>query len=690
PPTPEDVDAFLKDTSAGAFAKVVDRLLASPHYGERWGRYWLDVARYSDDKLASTADAPYPNAFRYRDWVINAFNEDMPFDTFVKAQIAGDLLDPTNARNLVAGVGFYSLSPELQEDRVDATTRGFLGLTVACAQCHNHKYDPIPTRDYYALLGVFESTETSEFPLAPASVVKEYKQRKKQLDEQEEALKTFLNEQTATLEQVLGGKTSDYLLSACRVLHNMPPDEAAKQLTLDRETLDRWVAYVKQSPRQQPYFDRYDRLCRSGAPETEVKTAADEIQQLVLSVFREQRKIEEQNKIITGGATDEATLAKFQTRSLPRDKFVLWKDMFAPPRRGALRTETSVLYYGGEEIERFLPPLWKAYVGTLRDGVESLKRAMPAAYPFLQVLRDSDKPHDIRIHIRGNAENLGETAPRAFLSILSPGEPAPFRQGSGRLELAQAIANPQHPLTPRVMVNRIWQHHFGAGLVRTPSNFGKLGERPSHPELLDYLAYRFIRNGWSIKAMHREIMLSAAYQLSADDSADNYARDPDNRFVWHAVRRRLDVEALRDSLLSVSGKLDPVVGGPPAKLTDETNNRRTVYGFVSRRKLDDLLALFDFPNPNLTSEQRVATNVPLQQLFFLNSDMVLRCAEAMSRRITSEVGAMDKAEVSRAYRVLFSREPNAREQEAALKFLRQNGSLGEYLQVLLSSNEFVF
>jgi hypothetical protein len=539
-------------------------------------------------------------------------------------------------------------------------------------------------------LGVFESTETSEFPIASAAVVEKYKQRKKQLDEQEEALKIFLNEQTVTLEQVLAGKTSDYLLSACRVLHKTQPDEAAQQLSLDRETLDRWVAYVKQSPRQQPYFDNYDQLCRSGTSETEVRTAADEIQRRVLSVFREQRKIEEQNKIITGGATDEATLAKFQTRSLPRDKFVLWKEMFAPPRRGALRMETSLLYYGDKEMERFLPPLWKAHVDALRAGVESLKKGMPAAYPFLQVLRDSDKPHDIRIHIRGNADNLGDEAPRAFLSVLSPGEPVPFRQGSGRLELAQAIANPQNPLTPRVMVNRIWQHHFGAGLVRTPSNFGQLGDRPSHPELLDYLADRFIRNGWSIKAMHREIMLSAAYQLSADDSADNYARDPDNRFVWHAVRRRLDVEALRDSLLSVSGKLDPVIGGLPVKLTDETNNRRTVYGFVSRRKLDDLLALFDFPNPNLTSEQRVATNVPLQQLFFLNSDIVLRCAEAMARRITSEAGSMESAEVSRAYRVLFSREPDAREQQAALKFLGQDGSLAQYLQVLLSSNEFVY
>jgi hypothetical protein len=315
---------------------------------------------------------------------------------------------------------------------------------------------------------------------------------------------------------------------------------------------------------------------------------------------------------------------------------------------------------------------------------------MPSVYPFLQALRDSEKPHNLRVYIRGNPDNLGEEAPREFLTILSKGDPVPFRQGSGRLELAAAIASPQNPLTARVMVNRIWQHHFGAGIVRTPSNFGQLGDRPSNPELLDYLASRFIENNWSVKAMHREIMLSAAYQLSAENSPRNYAVDPDNRLTWHATRHRLDVEALRDSLLDVSGALDTETGGPPVKLTENNNNRRTVYGFVSRRKLDDLLALFDFPNPNSTSEQRIATNVPLQQLFFLNSDLMLQKAEAMAGRLEKEAGSEDRQKIERAYRILFSRKPAPDEAKLASNFLREGGSLAQYLQVLLSSNEFVF
>jgi hypothetical protein len=274
--------------------------------------------------------------------------------------------------------------------------------------------------------------------------------------------------------------------------------------------------------------------------------------------------------------------------------------------------------------------------------------------------------------------------------ILCSGKPVPFSKGSGRLELAEAIASPKNPLTARVMVNRIWQHHFGAGIVRTPSNFGELGDRPSNPELLDYLAARFIENKWSVKAMHREIMLSAVYQLSAENSENNYAVDPDNRLIWHVPRQRLDVEALRDSLLQVSGTLDATMGGPPVKLTDDHNNRRTVYGFVSRRKLDDLLALFDFPNPNLTSEQRVSTNVPLQQLFFLNSDLMLEKAQAVARRLEKEAGPQDRSKIERAYRVLFYREPKPDETALALDFLHRGGSLGQYLKVLLSSNEFVY
>src|SRR5581483_1188598 len=278
-----------------------------------------------------------------------------------------------------------------------------------------------------------------------------------------------------------------------------------------------------------------------------------------------------------------------------------------------------VLVYAGEKLDRFLQGEWRDYVKDLRTELAARKKELPPKYPFLHVIEESDKPANIKVQIRGNPDNLGEEAPRAFLSILSDGQPKPFTKGSGRMELAEAIANERNPLFARVMVNRIWLHHFGQGIVRTPSNFGRLGARPSHPELLDYLAARFVESGWSIKAMHREMVLSATYGLSTSDSAPNFKVDPENRSLWRTNLRRLDVEVLRDSMLAASGELAGASGGPPAKVSDPENHRRTVYCFISRRNPDETLALFDFPGANDSNEQRLETNTPLQRLYFLNS-----------------------------------------------------------------------
>ena len=259
PPTPEEVDAFVNDTSPDAFAKLVDRLLASPQYGERWARYWLDIARYADERLASTKDEPFPNAFRYRDWVVKAFNEDMPYDMFIKAQIAGDLLENVDREKYLPGLGFYGLSPEFQDDRVDVTTRGFLALTVACAECHDHKYDPIPQKDYYSLLGVFTSTKPHEVPLAPADEVERYRKQKKQFDGLEKEFKEFLKRETAQIGEILAGQISRYLMSARKVLMGAKPVEAARQDNVDAETLERWIAYLK-SPKEHPYLKEWEAL----------------------------------------------------------------------------------------------------------------------------------------------------------------------------------------------------------------------------------------------------------------------------------------------------------------------------------------------------------------------------------------------------------------------------------------------
>ena len=289
---------------------------------------------------------------------------------------------------------------------------------------------------------------------------------------------------------------------------------------------------------------------------------------------------------------------------------------------------------------------------------------------------------DIRVAIRGDANNRGDVAPRHLPSILCAGDPKPFTKGSGRLELAEGIADPANPLTPRVIANRIWQHHFGRGIVETASNFGNMGARPSHQELLDYLAARLVENKWSIKSLHREIMLSAVYALSAEDIPANDAVDADNRLLWRANWQRMDAETLRDSLLFVSGNLDLQAGGPPVPF-NEKNNRRAVYGFVSRRKLDPMLALFDFPNPNNTSEQRVVTNVPLQRLFMMNSSFVEEQAAGLAKRLTGD----DPARARQAYRILYGRTPSEEELRLALTFVAKSG-WNEYARVLLNANEF--
>jgi hypothetical protein len=339
----------------------------------------------------------------------------------------------------------------------------------------------------------------------------------------------------------------------------------------------------------------------------------------------------------------------------------------------------------------------------MQAEVGKLTKAMPPEYPYLMALKDEAKPQNVKLNVRGNPHALGEEVPRGFPAILghTDGDPLAFTQGSGRMELADAIV--QSPLVARVMVNRIWQHHFGRGLVDSPSNFGMMGERPTHPELLDYLASRFVENGWSIKAMHREIMLSAAYQEAYQQSNADSTVDPDNRLLWRANFRRLEVEPLRDSMLFVTGNLDERVGGPPQSLKNANFKKRTFYARASRTP-DGLLTLFDYPDPNITSEQRSITNVPLQGLFFMNSDLVSRQADSLAARLLNE-GSSDEDRIQRAYRIVFQRPATQAELQRGLQFLSKADLLNkeaetapatkstpwqQYAQALLSSGEFYY
>jgi hypothetical protein len=685
PPTPEEITAFVNDRSLNANEKVVDRLLASPHYGERWARHWLDLARYSDGQQAAREDTPYPNAFRYRDWVIEAFNKDLPYDTFVKAQLAADQLNDTA---LLPALGFQTLG-ESNNDRVDVTTRVFLGLTVGCAQCHDHKYDPIPTKDYYSLLGVFQSSKPDEHALVSKEVADRYKTAKKAAATKQDELKQFIDKQVAQVTDILASQTSQYLMAARAVLLGRKPDTEG----LDQATLDRWVAYLRRSERDHPFLKEWDALMKNGGgSDIEAQAAAQSLHASIQSLFAEKKAMEDRNYVKLGGLEgmkDAGKVIATLVEALPIEKYYFWRDLASRPYKVEdIQFPGGVYYYAPKDVERFLGAHWKGYLERLRAEAKELEKAVPPPYPFWHILTDAEKPKNAKLAIRGNASNLGEEVPRHFLTALSPTEPKPFTQGSGRLELANAIASPNNPLTARVMVNRLWKHHFGEGIVRSTSNFGQLGDRPTHPELLDYLAARFTERGWSVKALQKEIVMSAAYQMSSSEAGreDATAKDPDNKLLWRAnVRERLDAEALRDSILATAGTLDRSLGGEPKPLTDDYR-RRTVYATVSRGIPDRTMAMFDFPDPNSTSEQRLTTVGPMQRLYFMNSPFVAAQSKALAARLAAEA-ATDRARIERAYEIVYGRPANPEEIKLGLDFVSAN-PWPQYTQALFGAAEF--
>lgn len=710
PPTWEEIEAFEKDSSSDAFAKVVDRLLASPQYGEHWGRLWLDVARYGEDDYRSLDPMlrgynPYPNAYLYRDWVIKAFNDDLPYDQFVKAQLAGDQMDEKVRVRMLPALGFLGLGPwfydngaveitraDERNDRVDAVTRGFLGLTVACARCHDHKYDPIPTKDYYSLAGVFLNTKYSEYPLVPKSEVDDYTAREKQIEKKQELLDDFLGTESRQLAEALAFQSAKYMKAAWRVTGEPKEDisRVADKQKLDYELLDRWIRFLAKPPRFYPYLTKWQDMIKAGGTPEAAATLADEFQAVLVDVMFEQKAVKEENDIIRAKAlpgTKKKERAKLpsdfvtnddfcpgcglELKSMTIEKTSLWSDVFerdmqdgVDPQQSPEKVKPALLLFRGWGLERQLSAERRAYINDLRTEIDTLTKALGPKFAFIHGVADVEKPENLKVAIRGSAYKMGDEAPRRFLSVLSPAEPTPFTRGSGRLDLAEAIL--AQPLAMRVIVNRIWKGHFGTGLVDTPSNFGVTGERPTNPALLEYLAQYFVDHGQSTKALHREIMLSRVYQLASEDQPANAEKDSGNRLYWRMNRQRMTAEQIRDSVLAVAGELDRKQGGPSAPLTP-LSKRRTVYGAVSRYKLDQYLQLFDFPAANISAEKRFTTNVPLQRLFFMNSDFVQQYAEVLARRVAEEPDA--RARITKAYRLVLGRDPLAAEVTAGLDYL---------------------
>jgi cytochrome c553 len=718
PATYEEIQAFEKDTSAGAFAKVVDRLLASPQYGERWGRIWLDVARYSEDDYRTLNPnpkgyRPYPNAYNYRDWVIQAFNDDLPFDQFVKAQIAGDLAEPQLRPKVLPATGFLGLGPwyydngafeitraDERHDRVDVVTRGFLGLTVACARCHNHKYDPIPQTDYYSLAGVFYNTIYEEYPAAPEKTVNEYTKLEEDLDKENRILQDATQAVTDGLSRSLVYQTSNYLQGVFEVSQTGTQKKEIAQVVesrkLDYELLDRWVKYMAKPTPKYKNKDAWQAMMKKGGTAQEAKKLADQFQEEIVSIMLEKSDIDAENKVIQ--AKDlEGTKPKKRTdkpsnftsykdfnpgswlrlKSLPEEQNNFSTEIFqrelkdeedpnAMMAMGNRQGNPGVLLFRGWGLESRVGTESQARIKSIQGDIDALKKKLETHYPFIHGVKDAEKPEDIQVAFRGDANNPeGPAIPRHFLSLLSDGDPQPFTKGSGRLELAEDIV--KQPVAIRVFVNRIWKGHFGSGIVDTPSNFGVTGERPTNPELLEYLASYFVANGMSAKALHRAIMLSSVYQLSTADNPEAFAKDSGNRLYWRAEKKRLDAEQLRDGILMTSGNLDDAMGGPSADLTP-AYLRRTVYGKVSRYKLDEYLQLFDFPSPSISAEKRFVTTVPLQRLFLMNSDFVQIESEELAKRVASEPD--NRSRVRKIYQYVYGRDASEEEIALGLEYLR--------------------
>jgi mono/diheme cytochrome c family protein len=702
PPTYEEVQAFEADKSPNAYEKVVDRLLASPHYGEMWARHWMDLVRYGEDDYNINQDAEhverYTNAYVFRDWLVKSMNDDMPYDIFVKAQLAGDLMDEKVRAKVLPGVAMNGLgvwaydanSPPIQRadewnDKIDATSKTFLGLTVGCARCHDHKYDPILTKDYYALGSVFASTNYHAYPLVPKSVVDDSEKRKTELEDKEKALKTFLDGASNLYAQTLFAQTEDYMLAAWRVGKEKGATVASvsEDAKLDSEMLERWVHFLKKKPVNYSYLKAWQEMIARGGTTDEAKALAHDFQVKAVEVDKLHAKVKEQEDaalakykeeekfdLLPNGIKRDLNPYSIEVKGLDREESYLWKDMFdedLSEYQGAFlldKQPPALLKLTDWALEKRLNPEFQSHIKHLRGDLDAFKKAMPPPYPYVYGLEDNKQPADLKVYVRGNPFSFGEDAPRAFLTVFSEGEPKKFTKGSGRLELAEDIL--AQPISTRVIANRIWRWNMGTGIVDTPSNFGVAGERPTNPELLEYLAAEFSANGMSWKKLTKEILMSRTYQLSSNVVETDTGKDPDNRFYWRANRRRLEAEGIWDAVLSASGKIDLKMGGPSQDLGPDMT-RRGLYGHVSRVFPNNFQSIFDLPIATLSAERRYSTNVPPQRLFFLNNEFVHKNADQLAERVKN--AGDERAQVKQAFIIAYQRPPTADELSLAVDLM---------------------
>ncbi|MBD3675836.1 MAG: DUF1553 domain-containing protein [Planctomycetaceae bacterium] len=749
PPTWDEVQAFVNDESPDAFEKVIDRLLASPHYGERWGRHWLDIARYADTHGgAAIGFTKFPFSYTYRDYVIRSLNADKPYDRFVVEQLAADQLGLPEHDPALAGLGFLTVGMQFRnphdtiDDQIDVVSRGLLGLTVACARCHDHKYDPIPTADYYSLYATLASSESPDLlpVVGQPEQTPAYENYQAELKKRQVAYEDMARDQGEVMRGRLRMQVGLYLKELAKGVPEVDLSSVFLSYRTDDirpRVLERWRKYLKQFDGNDPVFGPWHQLSALKPEEFEPQAAA------ILQKMNEE--IGDRSKLAA-----PQTLAEKAPRWNPRvvDALIakspksmlevaeVYGNVFADVHKewlesllaasleakpgtpvvtdqdpkhavvnGAIQRQLRRHLYQPETptamdltaSTRELNRTVRDNLNGIRNAIEALHLSSPGSPPRAMALKEKKQTDDFYVFKRGNPVNRGETVDAHFLTALSADSADPFPDGKRRLGLARAIVAPENPLTRRVVVNRVWRNHFGKGLVRTPDNFGTRGDPPTHPELLDYLAAKFAEDGWSLKALHKRIMLSAVYQQGAVENAASRKADPNNTLLWRMPRHRLELESMRDAMLAVSGELDAKMGGRPFNyLSKPVVPRRSIYAFINRDIVHKFASTFDGADPNACTAKRPDTTVPQQTLFALNSDFIQDRAAKLAQLPEISSAEDDETRVRRLYRRVYSREPDSRELELALNYVNSKAeaertALWQRLaHVLLAANEFVF
>lgn len=696
PPAHERIEQFVQSTDPQAYERLIEELLASPHYGQQWARHWLDIARYSDSKgyVYAREERFWTHAWSYRDWVVQALNADRPYNEFLLLQLAADQVATT--RDDLAAMGFLTLGRrflgvphDIIDDRIDVVTRGMLGLTVSCARCHDHKFDPIPIKDYYSLYGVFASSAEREQSLCDpqeldAAYLAELQKRQQTLED------TRAEVRRETAERIRE-RVGDYLAAQFE-LEKYPAesfDQIFQKTDLLPTIVHRWETFLAQAQqRRDPVFapwhrlvaladlpdDEFARQARAVCEQLQSADAA-EVHPHVAAAFRTPPETLLQVTEIYGRLFSEVRQAAAAAQSAadsdhaPADPSIaaLLAVLYGPESPCEIPDEPIV------EIERQMDTgscekLWRLQSEVERWAIQSGQDRRA------RILVDRAVPIEPRVFRRGNPLLKDVQVPRHFLTLLSAGEPQPFTHGSGRLELAQKIIDPQNPLTARVLVNRVWGQYFGQPLVNSTSDFGLRAAPPSHPQLLDWLAARLVAEGWSLKELHRWIALSATFRQSDSGPQDASVRarafetDPDNRWLWRFTPRRLSMEEMRDSLIAATGELDLTLGGKPVELWQPPfPKRRTLYGLVDRQFLPGVLRVFDFANPDLHTAQRADTTAPQQALFFLNHPLVLEQTRTLAAALADTATPAER--VSELFQAVLRRAPTAAELADATEFI---------------------